>query len=381
MRSFIERSTQVKKLLKQFPAVAIVGPRQCGKSTLAKHILKDIKNSLFLDLQRPSDRNKLLLNPELFLKENRNRLICLDEIQEIPELFPLLRSEIDDRGKAGQFLVLGSASPHLLAQSSETLAGRIAYEELGPFTLEELGKNSEIDLWLKGGYPLSYLTKKGEESNRWRQEYIKTFLERDIPQLGFNIPARQLERFWRMLAHVNGHVLNSSKLGSSMDLTNKTIRHYIDILEQTFVVRVLEPLEVNLKKRLTKAPKVYIRDTGLLHQLLDIKTKNELFSHPQFGSSWEGFVIEQVLRSAQEYRSSFVRVEKEVEIDLILESGNKRIGIECKYSSDPKVNLSTKRLAKELSLDMLYIVAPIEDSYKIEDDIKISSLFEVIKSL
>jgi len=300
MQTYIKRffTEKIRERLLNIPGVIILGPRQCGKSTLAKAIISKIENAVYLDLERPSDINKLI-DPEAFLSLNADKLICLDEIQRVPELFPILRSVIDENRRNGQFIILGSASPDLIRQSSETLAGRVSYFELTPFLFKEISEHSSPNklrkLWLRGGFPRSYLASDEKESFEWRLNFIRTFLERDIPQLGFRIPAKTLERFWKMCAHLHGQLLNSSKLGESLGVSHHTVRSYSDLLEQTFVLRVLRPYESNLKKRLIKSPKIYIRDTGLLHALLDIESHNELLGHPVYGASWEGFVIENIL--------------------------------------------------------------------------------------
>ena len=300
MQTYIKRffTEKIRERLLNIPGVIILGPRQCGKSTLAKAIISEIENAVYLDLERPSDINKLT-DPEAFFSLNADKLICLDEIQRVPELFPILRSVIDENRRNGQFIILGSASPDLIRQSSETLAGRVSYFELTPFLFKEISEHSSPNklrkLWLRGGFPRSYLASDEKESFEWRLNFIRTFLERDIPQLGFRIPAKTLERFWKMCAHLHGQLLNSSKLGESLGVSHHTVRSYSDLLEQTFVLRVLRPYESNLKKRLIKSPKIFIRDTGLLHALLDIESHNELLGHPVYGASWEGFVMENIL--------------------------------------------------------------------------------------
>ena len=286
MQTYIERivTTKIKKKLENMPGVVILGPRQCGKSTLAKAIISEIGCAVYLDLERPSDANKLR-DPEAFFGINSDRLICLDEIQRVPELFHVLRSVIDENKRNGQFIILGSASPDLIRQSSETLAGRIAYFELTPFLLKEVCEEHHYlktlrKLWLRGGFPRSYLASKEKESFEWRLDFIRAFLERDIPQLGFKTPAKTIERFWRICAHLHGQLLNSSKLGESMGVSHHTVRSYVDMLEQSFVLRVLRPYESNLKKRMIKSPKIYIRDNGILHALLGIEDHNDLLGHP-----------------------------------------------------------------------------------------------------
>ncbi len=386
MQGYIKRiiGRKVINKMQSTPAVAILGPRQSGKSTLAKYLIKDIKDAIYLDIERPSDMNKLR-DPEAFLSLHNDKLICLDEIQRIPELFPVLRSLIDENRRNGQFLLLGSASPDLLKQSSESLAGRISYMELTPFLHPEVMGNDESEdlriLWRRGGFPRSYLAVDDTESLEWRLDFIKTFLERDIPSLGFRIPSRSIERFWQMSAHVNGQLLNSSKLGESLSLSHHTIRSYIDIMEQTFIFRILPPYIVNLKKRLVKSPKIFIRDTGLLHALLGIESQDDLMGHPVYGSSWEGFVIENVLSLLPKWRPAFYRTSSGSEIDLILEKGRRRIAVECKASSSPAPTKGFWNAISDLGLKEVWVIAPVKDVYPIEKNIIVSPLGYFIKEI
>ena len=377
---FIERklgSTVLKKL-KNNPVVAILGPRQCGKSTLAKKVILPIKNSLYLDLERSSDLNKLQ-DPEAFFLSNKNKLTCIDEIQRKPDIFPTIRSVVDEENRNGRFLILGSASPDLIRQSSESLAGRIAYLELTPFLFEELithKKSVELrDLWLKGGFPRSYLARDETESYEWRENFIKTFLERDIPQLGFRIPSKHIERFWMMCSHINGDVLNRSKLGESLGVSHHTVQTYLDILENTYMLRVLKPLETNLKKRLIKSSKLYIRDSGLLHSLLQIVNQNDLFGHPVYGASWEGFALENILSSISIWKPYFYRDSNGSEIDLILEKANKRIAVEFKVSTSPTISKRFYNSIRDVEANETWIVAPVSDTYKLKPNIFVTSLY------
>ncbi|TPW18293.1 MAG: hypothetical protein FD130_323 [Halothiobacillaceae bacterium] len=379
MQSYINRlqTARVAERLKHLPAVALLGPRQVGKSTLVKQLLKPFEKAIYLDLERPADLNKLR-DPEAYFALHTDKLICLDEIQRTPELFPLLRSVIDVRGRNGQFLILGSASPTLIKQSSETLAGRIAYLELTPLLLYELEATSLRNLWLRGGFPRSYLSTDDKASFEWRLDFIRTFLERDISQLGFALSAKVMERFWRFCAHSHGHLLNSSKLGSALGMSHHTIRGYIDLLEQTFMLRSLPPYEANLKKRLVKAPKIYLRDSGLLHALLGVESQDDLFSHPCYGSSWEGFVIENILALHPEWRASFYRTSSGSEIDLILERGRRRVAIECKASTSPEVGRGFWSALKDLEITEAWIIAPVDTSYPIESGVTVAPLSEFI---
>jgi hypothetical protein len=367
----------IRKYQQIFPIIAILGPRQCGKSTLIKQLFSPETNSIYLDLQNLEDLNKLN-DPRLFFNSNAQKIICLDEIQLIPELFSVLRSVVDENRQNGRFILLGSASRELVQQSSESLAGRIGYLSLTPFQINELPTIDQQTCWNRGGFPDSVLAENDEFSAIWRENFIKTYVERDLPQLGFQIPALQLRRFLIMCAHNQGQMLNLSKLGSSMNLTHPTIRKYIDIFEQTFIVRALPPFGINVKKRLVKSPKIYVRDSGLLHQLLGIKNMDALFSHPVFGSSWEGFVIEQIL-SAIDVPAYFYRTATGDEMDLVLDIHGKIIAIECKASVAPQVTKGFYKAIEVLKPVKTFIVAPIETTmYPLQENIFVGSLKDVI---
>ncbi len=386
MQSYINRiiTTKIKEKLGNMPGVVILGPRQCGKSTLAKAIISEIGGAVYLDLERPSDVSKLR-DPEAFFSLNSNKLICLDEIQRVPELFPVLRSVMDENRQNGQFIILGSASPALIKQSSETLAGRISYFELTPFLLKEVSEDHDLKtlrkLWLRGGFPRSYLAPNEKESFEWRLDFIRTFLERDIPQLGFRTPAKTLERFWRICAHLHGQLLNSSKLGESLGVSHHTVRSYVDMLEQSFVLRVLRPYESNLKKRMIKSAKTYIRDSGILHALLNIENHNDLLGHPVFGASWEGLVIENILSLLPNWKASFYRTSSGSEIDLILEKGNKRVAIECKGSTSPNLNRGFWNAVSDLELKEVWVVAPVKEAYPIEKGVMVVPPHQLVEHL
>ncbi|MDQ6950602.1 MAG: DUF4143 domain-containing protein, partial [Mariprofundales bacterium] len=278
----------------------------------------------------------------------------------------------------GQLLLLGSASRELIKQSSESLAGRISYLEITPFNRMET-KDIDINrLWLRGGYPRSLLNIDDETSFQWREDYIRTFLERDIPQLGFHIPANTLGRFWRMLAHSHGQTLNASKLANSMGVSGHTIRKYIDLLEQTFVVRSLQPWAGNTKKRLIKAPKVYIRDPGLLHALLNIESMEQLFSHPVYGASYEGFVLENILTQLPRWQASFYRTSSGAEFDLVLEKSGKRVAIEIKASTSPKLGRGNWSALETLKADRSFVVAPVDVAYPLQQGVMVMPLDDVI---
>jgi len=365
--------------LAAFPAVAVLGPRQCGKSTLAKDLIRDRQQSIYLDLERPSDLRKLA-DPELFFDAHREELICLDEIQRVPELFTVLRSVIDSRYRPGQFLILGSASRDLIRQSSETLAGRIAHLELTPFLWSEV-ETVPYQLntyFVRGGFPRSLLARSDEASFDWRVHFVRTFLERDIPLLGIRIPSTTIERTWKMCAHYHGQLLNLSRLGEALGVRHPTVRSYIDLLSQTFMLRLLPPLHVNLKKRLVKSPKIYLRDTGILHALLEVTTFDDLLGHPVVGASWEGLVIENVLAARPAWRGSFYRTAKGAELDLVLERGQQRIAIECKMSSAPKVTQGFWNALEDLGIGEAWIIAPVKESYPLGKGVTVMSLSEFL---
>jgi len=375
MHGLLERHilSDVMKRLQTNPAVALLGARQVGKSTLAEMVIETFPDALYLDLERPSDLNKLS-DAEGFFQQFQDQMICLDEIQRMPELFAILRSVIDRNKRNAQFLLLGSASRNLIRQSSESLAGRISYLEVTPFTRTETETFAINRLWLQGGYPRSLLSADDESSFQWREDYIRTFLERDIPQLGFHIPANTLGRFWRMLAHSHAQTLNASRLADSMGVSANTIRKYIDLLEQTFVVRALQPWSGNTKKRLVKAPKVYIRDSGLLHALLDIESMQQLFAHPVYGASYEGFMIENLLTALPRWQASYYRTSNGAEVDLVLERAGKTIAIEIKASTSPKLSKGNWSAFDSLQADACYVVAPVDSIYPLNDKVKVLNL-------
>lgn len=375
---------KVQAWLGRFPAVALLGPRQCGKSTLAKEILGGFPGAVYLDLERPKDRAKLS-DAESFFELHAGRLVCLDEIQRTPELFPALRGILDERGKNGQLLLLGSASRELLRQSSETLAGRIGYLELTPFLLSEVAPDPRDALlrrlWLRGGFPRSFLAGSDRDSFEWRQEFIRSFLERDMPQLGIGIPAESLRRFWAMCAHSHGQLWNSSKIGEALGVSHTTARSYLDLLSKTFLLRILPPHEPNLKKRLVRTPKVYLRDTGLLHALLDQASFDELLGHPAYGFSWEGLVIEEVLAAfGSDWRPSFYRTPKGAELDLVLERGRRRVAIECKASQAPGVAKGFWIAMEDLKVERAWVVAPVKEAYPLAKNVSVTPLAELLRS-
>lgn len=383
MHDFIPRDllNHLRKYLTIFPAVAILGPRQCGKSTLVKSLSQHFDGILYLDMQKESDLNKLL-EPELFFETNSDKIICLDEIQLVPKLFSVLRSVIDSNRINGKFILLGSASQELIQQTSESLAGRIGMLHLSPFLITELNHLEDFNLqkfWFRGGFPNSYLAENDENCTIWLDNYIRTYVERDIPQLGFQIPALQLRRLLTMCAHNQGQQLNLSKLGESLGLTHPTIKRYIDLLEQTFIVRTIPPFEINIKKRLVKSPKVFVRDSGVLHQLLAISNFNSLLGHPIFGSSWEGIVLENIIVNRPSWDYFFYRTATGDEIDLVLKKGNQVIAIECKASDAPKVTKGFYRSLEVIKPNKTYIIAPTNDTYQLQENVTVIGLANFLK--
>ena len=378
----------MRQALTWSPAIAIIGPRQCGKSTLAKEVLKDFPDAVYLDLELPSDQRRLE-NPELFLNTKNNCLVCIDEVQLSPELFSILRALIDQKRAPGRFLLLGSASQDLIRRGTETLAGRIHYVEMTPFLYSEIvnsdaGVNSE-DIrtrhWLQGGFPPAFLQDL-EISCQWRMDFIQTFLSRDIPSFGSGVSAPALHRFWRMLSHYHGGVLNASKIAQSLDVSHVTVKRYIDLLEQTFMVRVLRPMEINIKKRLIKAPKVYIRDTGILHSLWEVANFDELFAHPLFGASWEGWCVEQITTTLPDWTPAYYRTSSGEEIDLVLEKSGQRLAFEFKASLSPKVSNGFIGSLRVLKPEKSWIVCPMMDEgYPHKSGARICGIQECISLL
>lgn len=360
--------TPLLQSLSHFPAVALLGARQVGKTTLARDIAASFSTpSVVLDLEKPSDLAKLA-EPELYLTGHRHRLVVLDEIQRQPELFPVLRALIDEDRRPGRFLILGSASPALIRQSSESLAGRIAFIELAPLALAEVAERPEAlrQLWLRGGFPSSFLAAGDAASLQWREAFIQTYLERDIPQFGIRVPAAMLRRFWTMLAHSHGQLWNGAKVAASLGVSGPAVKHYLDILQNTFMVRVLQPHHANLKKRLVKSPKVYLRDSGLLHALLGLADHDQLLSHPVLGASWEGFVIEQILSAKpSSTQVGFYRTGAGAEIDLVLQAGGNQapIAVEIKYSLSPSPSKGFWFGMADLDCERGFVIAPVQEAY------------------
>ncbi len=373
----------IKKSLKDVPVTAILGPRQCGKTTVVKMLAKKRSDFLLLDMENPADV-QALQDPAAFFDYYPNKTICIDEIQRKPELFPVLRYSVDKNRRNGRFIVLGSASPQLIRQSSESLSGRIRYIELTPFLINEISdfENFYNRLWLRGGFPRSFLAKGDESSFEWRNDFVKTFLERDIPQLGFNIGASKMRRVWTMLSNANASILNRSKLGESLGVSHHTINSYLDILSDSFMLRDLPPYEANIKKRLVKSPKILFRDSGILHNLLGIKNYKDLRSNLNCGSSYEAFAIEQILSDvsiAGKFEPYFYRSHQGEEIDLLLDNGKELIAIECKSSSSPDIPKGLLTAIKDLSISKTFIVAPVSKEYPAAGNIMVCRIQRCIE--
>jgi hypothetical protein len=389
----IQRSvtTAIEHSLSEQAAVAIIGPRQVGKTTLAREIAGSRPASLYLDLEAREDRDRLA-EPALFLRQYENSLVVLDEIHRIPEIFSSLRGIIDKGRRTGhgkgRFLILGSASIDLLRQSSESLAGRITYVNMGPFNVLELPADEPtlLQLWTRGGFPGSYLAPNDTESMRWRGDFIRTYLERDVPLFGPRVPAGVLERLWTMLAHGQGTLLNASSLASALQITAPTVQRYIDLLTDLLLVRRLQPFHSNAGKRLVKSPKVYIRDSGLVHALLGLRTFNDLAGHPVAGASWEGYVIENLLAAAPERTvASFYRTAAGAEIDLLLEiPGHGLWAIEVKRSLSGRPEKGFYIACHDLRPDKQFVVNAGLEKYPIDADtvaIGVSALAQVLSGL
>ncbi len=370
----VERShhmAEASRLLDEFPVVALIGARQVGKTTLARAIAARQTGAVHhFDLEDP--RIEARFSSPMLALEELTGLVVLDEIQRHPELFPVLRVLADRPGTPARFLILGSASPELMQHSAESLAGRIAYHELPGFDLTETGVASMDSLWLRGGFPKSLLAASDPASLRWRKEFIRSYLERDIPALGFRLPPATLRRFWSMLAHYHGQTWNGSELARAFGVTERTVRHYLDILAATFMVRVLPPWHENLGKRQVKAPKIYLTDSGILHSLLDIATPDALRSHPKIGASWEGFALHQVVRRLNVSWDAchYWKLHSGAELDLFVQSDGRRLGFEFKFSDTPRATPSMHSALEHLRLDSLYVVHAGRDAFPLAERIE-----------
>lgn len=367
---------KINYLFQVNPIVALLGPRQCGKTTLALEYAQSQTRVTHFDLENPLHLARLE-NPLLALRDIEG-LIIIDEVQLQPQLFTTLRVLIDQHRETQRYLLLGSASRDLISHSSETLAGRISYCELTPFSLYETHDVKKT--WLRGGFPRSFLAENDSISMSWRQDYIKTFLERDIPNLGIRVAPHTLRRFWMMLLSYHGNVVNMSDLGRSMNLSNVAIRHYLDILSGTFMVRTLSPWFSNISKRQVKTPKLYFRDSGIMHALLGVTTENDLYNDAKLGASWEGFALEEIIRyhDVDEQSCYFWSTHSDAELDLLILKNGKRLGFEFKYSDSPKITKSMRIAITDLQLDSLTIIVPVPCSFLLEEKIAVRGLENMV---
>lgn len=373
---------RLQRLLRDFPSVGILGARQVGKSTLARQVSELHRGPVhWFDLEKEADRRRLA-DPGLALEELRG-LVVLDEIQLRPDLFPALRVLIDRPKRPARFLILGSASPELLRQGSESLAGRIVYERLTGFDLEEVGPEKLNNLWLRGGFPRSFLARSHATSFLWRSEFIEGFLHRDLGDLGFRVSATTMRRFWAMLAHYHGQTWNSSEFARSFGVADTTVRHYLDLLASTFLVRILAPWTENLKKRQVKSPKIYLSDSGLLHTLLGLETLRDLESHPRLGASWEGFAMEATIRHLEARPSEcfFWATHTGAELDLLIVRGRRRWGFEFKRSSAPEFTKSMRIALEDLHLDRLFVIHAGKDRFPLSRTVEAVPLVQLLEAV
>ena len=360
--------------LRRAPVTALLGPRQSGKTTLAR-MLEKKESAIYFDLESVPDQRRLQ-NPEMVLGQMEG-IVVLDEIQEMPELFSALRVLVDRPECRSRFLILGSASPDIMKNASETLAGRIEFIELSGFDLVETGSEAMEKLWVRGGFPRSFLSETSQDSLVWRDNFIRTFLSRDIPALGIKIPFVAMRRFWTMLGHYHGQTWNASELARSMGLTDKTVRSYLDILTGTFMVRQLQPWHENIGKRQVKSPKIFFRDSGLLHSLLGIDDAHALLGNPRVGASWEGFAMEQFLRVVPQSEVFFWSTHSGAELDLLFFCKGRRFGVEFKFSEAPKITKSMRVALEDLRLDHIWIVNPGKHSYPAAEKITVYSIGDI----
>lgn len=368
-------TANIRTALDRSRAVALIGPRQCGKTTLARQFVSPDSPNYF-DLEDPLSLARL--DEAMTALRGLTGLVVIDEVQRRPDLFPILRVLMDREPLPARFLILGSASPALLRQSSESLAGRLETVSIGGLSLRDVGEKSHSMHWFRGGFPLSFLATSDTESIAWRKNFIRTFLERDIPQLGLVTPAQTLFRFWTMLAHYHGQVWNAAEPARSLGLNESTIRRYLDLLEGVFMVRQLPPWHENLKKRQIKSPKIYFRDSGLLHQLIGIRGQKDLLTHPKCGASWEGYVIEELLTAFRPDEAYFWGTHAGAEIDLLLFKDGRRIGVEIKRADAPRLTPSMRIAMTDLKLERLIVIYPGEQRYALTDKIDVLPLSVVM---
>jgi predicted AAA+ superfamily ATPase len=369
----------VERSLKANPVVALMGPRQCGKTTLAHMIADRNPKCEFFDLENPVHLSRL--SAPMQALESLSGLVVIDEIQRKPELFELIRVLVDRPDNAAIFLVLGSASPDLVKGTSESLAGRVGFIDMSGFDLDEVGHDTVCMLWNRGGLPRSYLANDDETSYAWRQDFIRTFLERDIPQLGISIPAQTLRHFWTMIAHYHGQIWNGAEFARSMGTSEPSVRRYLDILCGAYMVRALQPWYENLKKRQVKSSKIYLRDTGLLHGLLSIESYKDLQMHPKLGGSWEGFVIEYICRVASTRDIYFWATHTGAELDLLIFKKGRRYGFEVKYTDAPRMTKSIRIAVNDLLLHKVFIIYPGKDSYDLDKNIHVIPMDRICSAI
>jgi hypothetical protein len=357
----------IQSALERNRVVILVGPRQCGKTTLARQLVSPASINYF-DLEDPFSLARL--DQPMSTLQELTGLVVIDEVQRRPDLFPILRVLADRDSTPARFLILGSASPALLRQSSESLAGRVTIVTMSGFSLDEVGFDAQNQLWRRGGFPLSFLASSDDYSLEWRRDFVRTFLERDIPQFGFNIPSTNLFRFWNLLAHYHGQVWNAAEAARVLQVSQNTARRYLDILQDLFMIRQLQPWYVNIGKRQVKSPKIYLRDSGVLHYLLGIHTEQELALHPRSGASWEGYVIEEVIKSTSPDEVYFWATYAGAELDLLLLKNGRRIGVECKRLDAPRLTPSMQVPLKDLELDTLLVIYPGPHAYSLAQRVK-----------
>lgn len=353
------------------PVAALLGPRQCGKTTLAR-VMAESEPCTYFDLENPVDLRRL--SAPLRVLESLSGLVVIDEIQRRPDLFELLRVLVDRPEHPARFLILGSASPHLVKGISESLAGRVGFVDLFGFNIEEVGENHSTNLWVRGGFPRSFLAIDDAASIVWRDDFIRAFLERDIPQLGISIPSETLRRFWTMVAHYHGQVWNAAQLARSLGTSENTARRYLDILSGAYMIRILPPWFEDIRKRQVKAPKVYLRDSGLLHALLQLRSLSDVQSHPKLGASWEGFALEQVIGALESRDLYFWATQAGAELDLMVRIQSRRYGFEFKYADAPGTTRSMHIAVRDLSLEHLWIIYPGHQEYSLDDKISVFPL-------
>jgi uncharacterized protein len=359
---------RISNVFRIHPIAALLGPRQCGKTTLAR-VMAEREPCTFFDLENPVDLQRL--SAPMRALEGLSGLVVIDEIQRRPDLFELLRVLADRSNNPARFLLLGSASPHLVKGVSESLAGRVGFVDLFGFNIEEVGGGHSADLWIRGGFPRSFLAVDEAASMSWRNDFIRTFLERDIPQLGISIPADTLRRFWTMVAHYHGQIWNAAQLARSLGTSENTARRYLDILTGAYMIRILPPWFENIRKRQVKAPKVYIRDSGMLHALLQLRSLSDVQSHPKLGASWEGFALEQVIGSLESRDVYFWATQAGAELDLLVRIRGRQYGFEFKYADAPGTNRSMRIAIQDLSLEHLWVIYPGHQEYPLDNNISV----------